>query len=170
VAVKDTVNPVTVPVRFSDYLAADAAEWGLSNRGVVWYLYTAFGEWVAELSGLPLHGGGLNCAKLIAKEDGSRSIIASIHAHGRGRDGLQRLFFRQLICGVPSSATRWEQLLGRLHRLGQQAPAVYGEVYCHTQELKSSLRTAFERSLYVQTTLGANQKLQNTDLLNANAY
>ncbi len=162
-SVKDTVNPVTVPVRFSDYLAADAARWGHANRGVIWYSYTAFGEWVAELSGLPLHGGGPNCAAMIAKEDGSRSIVASIKAHGTGRDGLQRLFDRQLICNVPSSATTWEQLLGRLHRLGQKSETVTGEVYCHTDELRASLMTAMNRSLYVQTTLGADQKLQQSD-------
>jgi len=159
-AIKSTVKPITKPERLSPYLVEDAAEWGLRNKGVVWYSYNALGEWIAEMSGLPLHGGGPKAAPRIAREDGSRSIVASIQAHGTGRDGLQRLFDRQLICNPPSSSTTWEQLLGRLHRQGQNAKEVFAEVYLHTPEFKASLAKAMTRSLYVQTTLGSAQKLQ----------
>lgn len=159
-AIKDTVNPVTEAVRFSPYLAQDAAEWGHSHRGVIWYSYNAFGEWISEISGLPLHGGGPNCDKRIAREKGDRSIVASIQAHGTGRDGLQRIFSDQLITTPPSSATTWEQLLGRLHRLGQKSNKVTGSLYLHTDEFRSSLAKATTRSLYVETTLGAAQKMQ----------
>lgn len=162
--VKDTVRPYTVPVRMNPYLAEDAAEWGHKHRGVIWYSFNAFGEWVAEMAGLPLHGGGPHCAERIATEDGSRSIVASIQAHGTGRDGLQYLFCDQLITVPPSSATTWEQLLGRLHRMGQ-SKTVTGELYAHTEEFLASLEKAAKRSWYVQETLGSDQKIQATGLL-----
>ena len=159
-AIKGTVTPITKTARLSDYLVLDAIEWGQKNKGVIWYSYNALGEWISELGGFSLHGGGPKAAALIAAEDGTQSIVASIQAHGTGRDGLQRLFDRQLICNPPSSSTTWEQLLGRLHRQGQAADKVFAEVYLHTPEFKASLTKAMTRSLYVQTTLGSEQKLQ----------
>ncbi len=161
--VKDLVKPQTEAVRVDEYLARDAAEWGLENKGVIWYDKTAFGIWVAELSGLPMHGGGPGCGPRIAAERGDRSIIASVKSHGTGRDGLQRIFHTQLVANPPSSATTWEQLLGRLHRIGQLAPTVYAEFYCHTDELASSYHQARSRAAYVQNTIGADQKLNASD-------
>jgi hypothetical protein len=158
--VKDTVKPKTKAVWLDDYLAQDAADWGLSHRGVVWYSYATFGARIGALSGLPVHTGGPKAAEIIAREDGSRSIIASIKAHGTGRDGLQRLFKTQLVTNPPSSATAWEQLLGRLHRIGQKADTVTAEVYRHTQEFRNSVDQAMARALYVQETLGSEQKLR----------
>ena len=158
--VKGTVRPETEAVRLDPYLAQDAADWGLSKRGVIWYNYSALGNWIGELSGLPVHGGGPKSDVIIAREKGDRSIIASIHAHGTGRDGLQRLFSTQLITSPMSSAQGWEQLLGRLHRLGQDANLVTAEVYRHTREFKQSIDRAMSRALYVQETLGSSQKLR----------
>lgn len=157
--VKKTVVYETEPVRLDPYLAEDAAEWALSNRGIVWYQHTDFGRWVAELSGLPLHGGGPNAGADIMRERGDRSIIASISSHGRGRNGLQFLFSEQLVANPPSDPTRWEQTLGRLHRPGQKAPVVRALVYRHTDELAQYVDDALKRAAYVQGTLGANQKL-----------
>jgi hypothetical protein len=126
----------------------------------VWYASSAFGAWVSELSGLPLHGGGVGAGKRIAEERGDRSIVASLLSHGTGRDGLQYLFHRQLIAQPPSSSTAWEQLLGRLHRTGQEAPIVYADAYRHTREVEASVDQAMARALYVEQTLGARQKLR----------
>lgn len=162
--VKDLVKPETEAVRVDDYLARDAAAWALENRGIVWYEKTEFGRWVSEISGLPRYGGGPSAGGLLddsghIRERGDRSIILSTKAHGTGRDGLQRLFYTQLVANPPSSATTWEQLLGRLHRIRQQAPRVFAEFYCHTEELQASYHQAKSRALYVQNTIGAAQKL-----------
>jgi hypothetical protein len=147
-------------VEEADYLARDAANWGRSNLGIVWYDKREFGTWVAELSGLPLHGGGPGAGQRIAKETGETSIICSIPSHGTGRDGLQKIFYRQLVANPPGSATMWEQMLGRLHRIGQKQPIVYAEFYRHTPELRRHVDKALRRALYVQNTLGAAQKLR----------
>ncbi len=155
--------------RVSDYLAVDAANWALADLGIVWYGMVEFGQWVAELSGLPLHGGGPEAeARLIGGEYkgktyrgevGDRSIVASIKSHGRGRDGLQALFSRMLIAQPPSSATQFEQVLGRLERDGQQAPEVRADYYAHTPELAATIETAVLRAEYVQGTIRQTQKL-----------
>ena len=159
-AAKHTVQYETEPVRLDEYLARDAAAWGHEHRGIVWFEHRAFGEWVAEISGLPLHGGGQDAGVRIGAERGDRSIIASIKSHGTGRDGLQRLFCEQLFANPSSSGTTWEQALGRLHRIGQRAPVVRAEFYRHTEELARHVDQALARALYVQGTLGAVQKLR----------
>lgn len=158
--VRRLVHPESEAVRLHDYLVQDAAAWGLGHRGIVWYESAAFGAWVAEVSGLPLHTGGPEAGQRLAAERGDRSIVASIKAHGTGRDGLQYHFGEQLIGQPPASATAWEQLLGRLHRHGQHRQRVTAEFYRHTEELRNHVDTALARALYVQGTIGAAQKLR----------
>jgi len=157
--VESLVKPDQEAVRLSDYLAADAAEWGLTNRGIIWYGHVELGQWIAELSGLNRHSGGPKARDKILAETGERSIIASIHSHGRGRNGLQFLFDNQLIASPPSSATAWEQLLGRLHRIGQESGTIRAQYYAHTEEFESAIRQALLRAEYVSGTMGAAQKI-----------
>jgi hypothetical protein len=162
--IRDQVKPKTEAVRFNDFLAQDAATWAKANRGIVWYDKREFGQWVAELSGLPMYTGGPQGGGLLDQhgnilERGDRSIILSIKAHGTGRDGLQFIFHNQLIANPMASSVGWEQLLGRLHRMHQKAPVVYGSVYKHTPELAKFISKALMRAGYVNGTLGAEQKL-----------
>ena len=169
-AIKDQVKPETEAVRLevdgADYLARDAAAWALENRGIVWYGISEFGRWVAELSGLPMYGGGPNGGGLVDDEGrilerGDRSVILSLKAHGTGRDGLQFIFHRSLTANPPGNATLWEQKLGRLHRDGQAAPVVYDDVYRHTDEMRAAVDKAVARALYVSRTLGTDQKIRS---------
>lgn len=157
--VRDLVKPKTQAVRVHPYLAEDAAQWASNNLGIVWYADNEFGRWVAQISRLPQHVGGPKAPQLIAQEQGNRSIICSIKAHGRGRDGLQRLFEDQLIASPPSNSKGWEQLLGRLVRTGQAAATVRASVYTHTPELRNAVRKALTRAEYVKATTGNRQKL-----------
>ncbi len=156
---KHTVKPVTEPVWIDDYLVRDAARWGHENLGIIWYEHAAFGRLVAELSGLPMHGGGPEAGARIAAEKGDRSIVASLKSHYRGRDGLQLLYRQMLFSNPPSSATVWEQAIGRLVRIGQAAKSVEAQVYVHTPELRAHLQDAIARANYVESTLGSSQKL-----------
>lgn len=158
--VKELVRPATEAVRLHPFLAEDAARWGMQNRGIIWYGMVEFAQWIHELSGLPVHGGGPNAGKRLREEvDGSRSIIASIKSHGRGRDGLQHFFHEQLVANTPASARQWQQLLGRLHRRGQKEEEVITHVYLHTPELKKAFAQAIRRGEYVEDTFGERQKL-----------
>jgi len=157
--IKNKVYHESEAVWVDDWLARDAAKWAIENKGVVWYQHNAFGERISQLAKLPKHGGGPDAESLILSERGDRSIIASIHAHGTGRDGLQRLFDTQLVTNPPGDGLVWEQLLGRLHRQGQESDEVTTYVYRHTPELKEALDRAFLRAQYVQATLGNGQKI-----------
>lgn len=165
-AVKDKVKYDTEAVWLDDFLARDATEWALHGErpGIVWYMHRTFGMKVEELSQLARHGGGPDSDARIKAEDGKRSIICSIKSHGEGRDGLQYLFERQLISNPPVSketgdAKGWEQLLGRLHREGQEADEIHTWTYRHTDEICEAWERARELAEYVAGTVGAYQKI-----------
>jgi hypothetical protein len=147
------------PIPGADYLVRDAGEWAAKHRGIVWYEHDAFGARLAEDYGLPRHAGGVGAEARILAEDGRRSIVASIKAHGTGRDGLQRVFHEQLVVPMPSSGDGCEQLLGRLHRIGQEADEVTTWCYRHVPELRDGLDKAIEQARFLRSTLGSEQKL-----------
>lgn len=153
------VRPETEAVRIDPFLVHNACQWALENRGIVWYENAEFGKWLAEESKLPLHTGGPDAGVRIARETGATSIVASLKSHGTGRNGLQRLYAAQLFAQPPSSPTMWEQSLGRLHRLGQNAPIVRACFYRHTDELRQHIDRAVVKARYVLGTTGAQQKL-----------
>lgn len=157
--VENAVVYETEAIWLDDWLARDAAEWALEHRGIVWYAHVAFGEAVAKFSGLPLHGGGADAGELIGRVTGETSIIASIKSHGTGRDGLQLKYQDQLIANFPSTNDTTEQLLGRLHRIGQKSKTVRADFYRHTRALARNVNQALNRAGFVETFWGSEQKL-----------
>lgn len=162
--VKDTVVPETAVCRIDDYLLQDAAEWAHSNKGIVWYSNRELAAWLAEISGLPVYGGGPDgedrINSLITSPGEVGSAIIGINSHGRGRDGLQQRYDNQLILNVPSSSKRNQQLYARLHRRGQRSPVVHSHIYIHTDELRSAHMQALRRSDFVEAILKQKQKLK----------
>ena len=152
-AVKDLAKPKTEAVWLDSFLVDDAVAWAGAAPGIVWYEHATVGEALAA-RGLPHYGPG---DEGILREDGSRSIVASIRAHGTGKN-LQA-FSRNLITTPPVSGTTWEQLLGRTHRPGQGADEVEVFVYRHTPEMKGALIKALRDAEYQQRTTGNAQKL-----------
>lgn len=161
----------TEAVLFDDFLVRDAVAWGRENRGIIWYEHDAFGEWVSSLSAatgerLPKYGGGkpaklamLGDAKLgVRGEDGSRSIICSIKAHGTGTNGLQHRFHDALTTCPMADPNGWEQHVGRLHRPGQNHE-VHHRFYRHTEELRRHLEDALAAASYVEGTGFGFQKI-----------
>ncbi len=159
IEIRDSVYHESEAVWIDDYLAQDAAKWACENRGIVWYQHGAFGQRVAELAKIPLHGGGVGAEDRILAERGDRSIVASIKSHGTGRDGLQRFFCEQLVANPPSSGSDWEQLLGRLHRIGQPRDEVVTLAYRHTPEYTDAIDNAIKQARWVQGVGGNLQKL-----------
>jgi hypothetical protein len=147
-----------------DFLARDAAEWAKEHRGIVWCLSSAFGQRVAQLSGLPYHGGGPGAEERILAEKGDRSIIVSMKAHSEGRDGLQLKFSNQLIAEMPAGGKAWGQMLGRLCRRGQQADEIETWVYLHYHEAKDALRRALTQSEYVEEMTPTESLLSAADI------
>jgi hypothetical protein len=153
-----TVQPVTKAEWVDDYLVRDAAAWLAEAPGVVWYEHDAFGRALAKLSGAPLFGPGEDAAIGILKEDGTRSIVASIRAHGTGRN-LQ-MFNRALVANPPADGATWEQLLGRHHRPGQEADEVNFYVYRHADVYAEAIDTARDLAQYIEDSFGGSQRLR----------
>lgn len=155
------IEPQVVPeqdtVWLDDFLARDAVAWAQEAPGVVWYGHSAWGRKVAELGGLPFFGGGDEASEGILKESGTRSIVASIKAHGTGKN-LQ-MFSRALVGNPPADAGVWEQLLARHHRQGQEAAEVKFYVYRHTEEMCAAMDSALEFAHYCQETTGKAERL-----------
>lgn len=162
-AVKDKVQHESRTMWIDEYLARDAAEWGREHRGIIWYLNSAFGKKVAEILGVHCHGGGPDAEAAIMAESGKQTIVASIKAHGSGRDGLQHKFSEQLIAEIPSSNSIFEQLLGRLCRDGQKEDSISTWVYLHVTENKDALRNAIREAEFVEQSTGNGQLLLMCD-------
>lgn len=154
-AVKDSATPATEPVWISDCIVQEAVQWGRNNVGIIWYAHDAFGQAVAKAGGFPLCGGGHDTG--IEKEDGSRTIVASIDAHGTGKQ--LHMFSRALVTTPPGSNEGWEQLLGRLHRPGQVADEVNFDVYQHTIELQEAFTRARDEAPFVAGVLDVRPRL-----------
>jgi len=103
---------------------------------IVWTDVVAVGEHLAKSLGLSYHGDGDNT---ILKTDGTKSIVASIQAHGTGRN-LQH-FSNALVVGGTPTGLLWEQLLGRLHRPGQCAKVVTYKVL-FPEEVQAAMKDA----------------------------
>lgn len=157
--IRDKVEPHADSCVLHDFIAQDAVDWGKEQPGIIWYNMKALATRMRELSGLPIHDGGTKGPARLRQEKGDRSIICSIKSNGRGYDGLQHIFHRQLLVNPPASATNWEQLLGRSHRRGQKSEVVHTEVYLHTPELRKAVDQAMRRSVYVQQLMKTNPKL-----------
>ncbi len=163
---QNTVRPVQKAYRLDPFLVQDAAKWGLSRRGIIWYAMVELGQWIGELSGLPVHEGGPDAGDELLAEirNNKRSIIASIKSHGRGRDKMQYQFDEQYVINTLSSNKLWEQLLARTHRLGQRSQTVRTEVCVHTPELAKSFKQALRRSDYVESVLDQTMRLRLAQL------
>jgi superfamily II DNA or RNA helicase len=89
--------------------------------------------------------------------------IVSIRAHGTGKN-LQA-YSVSLVLTPPGSGATWEQLLGRLHRPGQNADEVLFKVWQHTKELRAAFDQALSDASYIETTLGSKQKLSYANIV-----
>lgn len=171
-AVKDKVYYEKYTVWVDDFLVDDTVAWALEAPGVIWFQHGAFGERVERKSiergaHVPLFGAGEdakerllgNHEKGYRGEDGSRSVLLSLKALGTGTNGLQHRFGRALIANPSSSAEGWEQPIARLHRPGQNRPAVDTFFYQHTDEMRKIVSDALKAAYYVSGLLRNPQKI-----------
>jgi hypothetical protein len=111
--------------------------------GIVWIEHTEFGQELSRRTGIPFYGeaGYEQTGKTyIEAHPAGQPLIASIGSNGEGRN-LQA-WSRNLIVSVPQNGARFEQLLGRTHREGQEADDV---VYYFTTTVPEQLQS-FERA------------------------
>lgn len=154
--IEPTACPSTEAVWESNFLIEDIARLETSCRpAIIWYEHDTIGRRIARDLGLPYFGGGPEASADIIREKGERSIVASIRAHGTGKN-LQ-VFSRNIIVTHPQDDL--EQLLGRTHRQGQEAKEVIVHVYQHTQALAEFFQRSCDLAKGSQEMLGGKKKL-----------
>lgn len=151
--VKGRPQPPTKPVWISEYMIDDALEWMKfqDDPVILWVQHRAVAEKFQE-RGVPVYGSGTRLP-----EDNPISCVASIQAHGTGRN-LQR-WASQHTLTPPSSGQAWEQLLGRMHRPGQESDEVLCHYYAHTEAFRKAFEVSKQDARYLELTQGAEQKL-----------
>lgn len=152
-------KPRGYAVWLDDFLVRDACTWIIDGGHIVWAESPAIGHAIATRAGVPYYGAGT-----MIGEDTKPPFVASIDAHGKGRN-LQFLCNSNYICACPSSGARWEQVLGRTHRRGQPADRVYATVPLHTQDFRDSFERALDGARYWEEQYGERQKLLYCDRL-----
>lgn len=131
-----------------------AACLGLIGPAVIFGSRVSFAESLANAIDAPFYGAGADAAKAILGEDGSRTIVASLGAHGQGRN-LQA-WKSAVILDPPPSGARWEQILGRLHRPGQRASEV---CYYVSAAWSDETHKALADARWLASSLGQAQRL-----------
>lgn len=154
--IKDKVFHETKYKWLSDYLVDATVEWAKKNVGIIWVEHHDFGQRVATKAGIPFYDGKGKNPEL--DEKGNRSIVASIAANDTGKN-LQKLWHKNCYPNPFTANKRWEQSLGRTHRMGQPADEVTADVFLHTPEMRRAFDTALMRARYVKATGKAPPKL-----------
>jgi len=150
--IKHRASPKTVPI----WICKEKIEYiskYLRNSSVpiiAWYKSLAIEEAFRE-EGFDIYGAGSSPPK-------GDTCLASIAVHGKGRN-LQQ-YSNCLIMEPPSGGAAFEQLLGRTHRSGQLADAVYW----HYLDYGNSLKRAKSHAEYIEQSTGTIQKLNQATL------
>lgn len=169
-AVKHRPVPETKAVWISDFAiraAVDRANVIMANGAapVLWYESPVVGDALAVATGWPRFGAGDRDSRaLVDLAERTLSgavkpqpIICSILCHGTGKN-LQA-WRHALVVQTPGRGDTIEQLLGRLHRAGQQADEVVFEWMLHTSWARKCMDKARVEADYQQRTLGQPQRL-----------
>lgn len=158
--IKDTFKPNPVAQWLSFHAVDFVRDWFTAGDGICWVEHQALGERLSRDLGISYYGAGKKASAEIL--DAKGPIIASIRAHGRGKN-LQQ-WNRNLILSPSSSGQTWEQMMGRTHRAGQKTDAVTFDVNLCIEEQKASFRQALKDARYLEDSLGGRQKLLYGDI------
>lgn len=124
---------------------------------LVWYGSEAV-EARLRAMGLEVYGAG----EVPPLTPHSRLTCLSWHCHAQGYN-LQAGWAHNLILEPPSSGQVWEQMIGRTHRLGQQADEVVVKVAAWTSVQRGALKRAREEARFVEQSQGMSQRLCYAD-------
>lgn len=161
-AIKSVYTPSTIAEWIDDTCLKWVAAWADEHIGVIWCCDKAFANKLAECTGLPYYGAkGLYKGKPIEDEKGT--CIASVKANCEGRN-LQFNFSDNLIVSVPPGGDVWEQLLGRMHRAGQEADEVTADVLLCCYEQWDVFRQALRDAEFEERTMRQVKKLNFADV------
>jgi hypothetical protein len=162
--VKDTFKPNIKAVWVDEFAIEAAASWAKENKGIIWTFHRAFGEKLAEVTGLSFYcNEGLDAeGRFIEDHPAGEALIASMHANREGKN-LQK-WNKNLVVHPLSSGKWWEQLIGRTHREGQPEDSVFVDMFFVTMSHLVAFYRARGDAQFVEDTTGQVQKLLYADL------
>lgn len=161
-AVRHSYNGESVPVWVSDDAIGRVVQLVGSDPVVVWVEQIAVGNYLAELTGWPYyHKLGRDRSGRFIDDHGDGPMIASIASNHEGRN-LQR-WNRAVVLTPPANGKIVEQLLGRMHRPGQEADEVHVDVILPHARIRQQFRQAVRDCELVRDTTGQPQKLLIAD-------
>jgi hypothetical protein len=117
---------------------------------ILWFRHQAIGDEIAKH--FPVYAR--NASPDLKAHKCGMSITAMHQGHN-----LQS-WAHQRVAQPPAEAGVWQQLLGRTHRLGQEADEVFCEVVTHSPRLAKTLDSALDAAEYVEATTGERQRLK----------
>ena len=158
-------------IRVSPFRVNAALKWAQEFKtGIIWVWHPEFGRWVVEV----LQEAGVNVVWCPAGDDSIEELgdplqggkgdciaVASMAGHGTGRN-LQA-WSRCLMLEFPREPIQAEQVIGREHRMGQEAEQV--DVYTTLSlEFDHHNRAAcLNDAIYIQQSTGQHQKIVYAD-------
>ncbi len=160
------------PVRVCPYKIVQAADWVESEvpegRGaVLWYFHKEVGIWLTEelkrrdLDVIHCPAGANDAICAVGDPEvggkGDQLVVASIKAHHIGKNLYA--FQHQFIIQWPRSAEIAEQMVGRLHRTGQEADELVVVTNNSTDTDDLNFAACLNDSCYIHETTGVRQKL-----------
>lgn len=161
--VKDMYKISTVADWFSTETLDFCEEWVRQNGdAILWTEHRAFGFALAHRlkTGFCANGGLDQNGQSIESYNG-KLVVASVAANKEGRN-LQA-WYKNLIITAPPTGSLWQQMLGRTHRLGQQADTVYVDWLCACAEQDEGFGQLMADARYIEHTTGQSQKLLYAD-------
>lgn len=123
------------------------------GRGVIWYRSSTALEPALRELGVKCFGAG---SRQPRGRDGIVAVQLGVHGEGWN---AQHDFSDSFALEVPSSASLWQQFLGRMHRPGQPRDEVRCFIAQWSPELRRALAAAIENARYQEDTKGTRMKL-----------
>lgn len=164
VAIRDSFKPKTVAVPFDDSVLEYVTGWVQRHGGLVWCEHIDFAERLSAKTGLPYFAGeGLDASGCSIEDFDGPAAILSIEANREGRN-LQR-YSKNLVVSPPQQGDRWQQLLARTHRDGQEADEVICDVVVSCVEHLEAMSIMQSDAQYQEDITGDTQKLQLADIV-----
>lgn len=142
----------------SNYLIEDVIKWANNEKDppIIWYEHTAFAARLGRLTNWPIFAQGTKSDRALLSVQKPIPSIVSARAHATGKN-LQ-VWGNQIIANPLSDGARFEQLIGRCHRTGQQRPLVTATVYNH-RVFAAAFAQAKLSAKYIEETTEQEQRL-----------
>lgn len=154
---KDLPERSVKPVRVDRFKVEAIVKWAKAFKdhgGVIWVYHQEFGDWITEAlrdAGLKPHRKVSGDSWQAGDASDGKIVVASLSAFGQGKN-LQH-YQHQVLAQWCRTAPRMQQLLGRLHRQGQEAEHLVAHTlrvtdYDHQQAYATLLDTIYDKQTH----------------------